>query len=35
MLPSLTYPVVFKIVQDQSWAKGASGIDATARVADL
>lgn len=32
---SPTYPVVREIVQDQSGAEGASGIDAASRVADL
>lgn len=32
---SLTHPVVTEIVQDQSGAEGASGIDAASRVADL
>lgn len=33
--PPLTYPVVCKIVHDQSRAEGASRVDATACVADL
>lgn len=32
---SLTHPVVREIVQDQSGAEGASGVDAASRVADL
>lgn len=32
---SPTHPVVREIVQDQSGAEGASGIDAASRVADL
>lgn len=32
---SQTHPVVREIVQDQSGAEGASGIDAASRVADL
>lgn len=32
---SPTHPVVLEIVQDQSGAEGASGIDAASRVADL
>lgn len=35
VLPPLTYPVVCKIVQDQSRTEGTSRVDATAGVADL
>lgn len=33
--PPLTHPVVFKIVQDQSWTERTSGVDAAACKADL